>query len=332
MQSSEAPLHIETARVDSLIFDPANARSIDEHTLDALGRSVHEFGFVQPVIARRADRVVIAGHQRLKAARREGLETVPVIFLDISPERGRALGLALNKITGTWDEGLLARLLAELDAVPGIDLAVTGFDEDEIRALLKSLEVAEKRDRIETFDLDRAVAAATNASRSQRGDLWRLGDHRLLHGDATDSGDIARVLDGGRAAMTFTDPPYNVDYTGAKQPHDRQRCHDARRLADVRRGFGANILRSTDGAIYVCMSSKEWPTVSAILAEAGGHWSTRSSGPRTASSSAAPTTSAAMSRSGTAGARAPATTGAATATSPTSGPSTAPMPRPCTPR
>ena len=266
-------LDVEYVATDSLVPDPANARRMDEPTLDALGASIDEFTFVEPVIARRADRVMIGGHQRVTAALRAGLETIPVIFLDISPERGRALGLALNRITGTWDEQLLARMLAEIDAVPDIDLAVTGFDEDEIKALLKSLDVAEKRDRIESFDLDSAVAAATSTSRSKPGDLWRLGDHRLLHGDATDPDHIARALDGTTAAMTFTDPPYNVDYgtTTRKIANDAMTPEAWRAFAE---SFSANILGATDGAIYLCMSGKEWPTVSTILAAAGGHWST----------------------------------------------------------
>ena len=152
MPGTPNPLTVELVRLDSLRLDPTNARRIDDPTLDALSLSVREFGMVQPVIARRADRMIIAGHQRVKAAIREGLETVPVIWLDITPERGRALGLALNKITGTWDEQLLARLVAELEATPDIDLRVTGFAADEIEALLKTLEVAGKRDRPESFD------------------------------------------------------------------------------------------------------------------------------------------------------------------------------------
>ncbi len=271
MPGTPNPLTVELVRLDSLRLDPTNARRIDDPTLDALSLSVREFGMVQPVIARRADRMIIAGHQRVKAAIREGLETVPVIWLDITPERGRALGLALNKITGTWDEQLLARLVAELEATPDIDLRVTGFAADEIEALLKTLEVAGKRDRPESFDLDAAVDAATRTGRSKPGDLWRLGDHRLLHGDATVADDIKRALGGTRAAMVFTDPPYNVDLGdhGGQRPGSRRRkiANDAMApaaWADFVHGWAATILGATDGACYICMSSKEWPTGATI--------------------------------------------------------------------
>src|SRR5664279_6616729 len=101
----------------------ANPRRIGEDELDALERSLREFGFVQPVLARREDGIVIGGHQRLVAARRLGLTQVPVTWLDISVEQARLLGLALNKISGSFDDALLARLLADLATSPELDLS-----------------------------------------------------------------------------------------------------------------------------------------------------------------------------------------------------------------
>jgi ParB/RepB/Spo0J family partition protein len=87
---------------------PANPRRIGDAELESLTRSIREFGFVQPVVARREDQVVIGGHQRLVAARRLGIKTVPVVFLDLSQEQARVLNLALNRISGTWNNRLLA--------------------------------------------------------------------------------------------------------------------------------------------------------------------------------------------------------------------------------
>jgi ParB-like chromosome segregation protein Spo0J len=119
--SDTESLVIEQVAIDLLKPDPANARNISKSELDALTRSLREFDIVEPILARR-DGTVIGGHQRLLAARRLGLEFVPVIWLDISAERGRLLGLALNRTGGEWDEPLLARLLADLKDVPGVDL------------------------------------------------------------------------------------------------------------------------------------------------------------------------------------------------------------------
>src|SRR5665647_3435319 len=134
-------LTVDEVPIDDLRPDPANPRRIGEDELDALERSLRQFGFVQPVLARREDRTGIGGHQRLVAARRLGLTTVPVTWLDVSVEQARLLGLALNKISGSWDDALLARLLADLQVAPDVDLTLSGFGENEIGDLLRKLEV-----------------------------------------------------------------------------------------------------------------------------------------------------------------------------------------------
>jgi len=271
---------IEQVPIDQLRPDPANPRRISDAELEALTRSLKEWGFVQPVLARREDKVVIGGHQRLVAARRLGYKTVPVVWLDISLEQARLLNLALNKISGDWDKELLARLLADLKPVEDIDLSLSGFSEDELDKLLKSLDIREKRDKPESFNLDAALEAARAAPRAQQGDLFGLGDHRLLCGDATDSAAVARLMNGKRAAMAFTDPPYNVslgDHGGQQRGQRRRRLQNDALSPEAWESFcrawARNLVASVDGAIYVCMSTKEWPTVSRVLEEAGAHWS-----------------------------------------------------------
>jgi DNA modification methylase len=273
-------LTVELVAIDLLRPDPANPRRISEEELDALERSIRGFGFVQPVLARREDSTVIGGHQRLVAARRLGLPTVPVTFLDLSIEQARLLNLALNKISGSWDDQLLARLLADLQTSPDVDLSLSGFGEDELRDLLRSLETREKKERVEDFDLDSALEEATRSPRSKPGDLWALGEHRLLCGDATNPEDIERLLGGARPSMAFTDPPYNVslgDHGGQQRGSRRRRIAndsmDPIAWETFVRAWGRNLIASVDGALYVCMSSKEMPLVSRVLAEEGGHWS-----------------------------------------------------------
>ncbi|MGA3031598.1 MAG: ParB N-terminal domain-containing protein [Candidatus Limnocylindrales bacterium] len=215
MTTKTVPMTIEEVAIDQLRPDPANPRRISEEELDSLERSIRQFGFVQPVLARREERVVIGGHQRLIAARRLGLTTVPVIWLDISVKQARLLNLALNKISGSWDDALLARLLADLQTNPEIDLSLSGFGEDEIADLLRSLETREKRERVESFDLDEALAEATRSPRAKLGDLFVLGDHRLLCGHATDPDAVARLLDGAEPRLLATDPPYGVSLDGS---------------------------------------------------------------------------------------------------------------------
>lgn len=213
--SGATPVTVEQVAIDLLRPDPTNPRRIGDEELDALERSLRQFGFVQPVLARREDRTVIGGHQRLVAARRLGLATVPVTYLDLSIEQARLLNLALNKISGSWDEQLLARLLADLQASPNVDLTLSGFGEDEIHDLLRSLETREKKERVESFDLDEALEAATRSPRAKPGDLWVLGDHRLACGDSTDPDRVTRLLDGAEPKLLATDPPYGVSLDGS---------------------------------------------------------------------------------------------------------------------
>ena len=323
---------MEDVPIDQLRADPGNPRRIGEAELEALTRSIREFGFVDPVIARREDRTVIGGHQRVVAGRREGLKEVLVIFLDLTDEQARLLGLALNRISGEWDE----TLLADLEAVPDVDVGLSGFTEDEIRKLLRSPETREKRDHLETFDLDAALEAATKRSRVQPGEIWELGSHRLLCGDATQADQVAGLLDGTKVAMAFTDPPYNVAYGDHGDHGGQQRGSRRRRIANDAmvpeqwetfvRAWARNLLKHIDGAIYVCMSTKECRWSRACWRKKARTRPTRSSGPKTASRWAGLTTSASTSPSGTAGARGPSATGAVTGTKATSGRSDGPRP------
>lgn len=213
-----AELAIEHVPLASLRPDGGNPRRIADAELESLTRSIKEFGLVDPIIARRSDGLVVGGHQRLVAARRLGHKTVPVVYVDLTDEQAKLLNIALNKISGSWDQELLARLLAELDEVPGVDISLTGFADDEIAKLLKTLEARDKHDRLEEFDVEAALQAAEARPVAKPGQLWLLGDHRLLCGDSTNPDDAAHVMNGEKAALMATDPPYLVDYTGGSHP------------------------------------------------------------------------------------------------------------------
>jgi ParB-like chromosome segregation protein Spo0J len=108
-----AAIQIEHVPIDQLRLDPANPRKISDTELEALTRSMQQFGLVDPVIARREDGLVVGGHQRLLAARKLGIKTVPVVYVDLSLEQAQVLNFALNKISGSWDDELLARMSIE---------------------------------------------------------------------------------------------------------------------------------------------------------------------------------------------------------------------------
>lgn len=280
MTTGTPTIYIETVPSDTLKIDPANPRRISEEELEALTRSIDEFGLVDPLIVRRENRMVVGGHQRLLAARRLGLHTVPVVFLDLDKDRARLLNLALNKIGGEFDTELLGRLLADLADASDLDLTLSGFGPGEIDSLLDGLGARSRRDRPETIDLDAALRAAYKHPRAQRGELFILGRHRLLCADATDPAEVNRLLGEARPQMAFLDPPFNVrlgDHGGRQRGQSRRRLtNDAlppEAWETFCRGWAKNLLQSVDGALYICMSTKEWPTVSRILTEAGGQWS-----------------------------------------------------------
>ena len=213
------PITIEHVSIGELRPDPFNPRRISDGELETLTRSIREFGLVDPIIVRRKDSTVIGGHQRLVVARRLGLITVPVIFVEVSPEQAKVLALALNRISGTWDEELLARLLSDLQQAPDIDIGLSGFADDEIAKLLKSLSSREKRDRPETFDFDAAWEEVAKDPGVQRDDVFRLGDHRIMCGDSADKSDVGRLVAGETPRVMVTDPPYGVAY----EPESRKR-------------------------------------------------------------------------------------------------------------
>ena len=170
-------------------------------------------------------------------------------------------------------------MLADLQNLPEVDISLTGFDDDEIKKQLRSLEARDKRDRLETFDLDAALERKV-AGRLKLGEVWQLGESRLMCGDATDPAHVAALLGDTRASLAITDPPYNValgDHGGRQSGQRRRRLSNdelpPEQWEPFVRGFTTNLLANTDGAIYCFMSSKELPLVSRVLAEEGGHWS-----------------------------------------------------------
>ncbi|MBS0640901.1 MAG: site-specific DNA-methyltransferase [Proteobacteria bacterium] len=196
------------ASVRDLIPYARNARTHSEAQVAQIAASIREFGFTNPILVD-GDRGVIAGHGRLLAARKLGLTEVPTIELaHLTPAQKRAYVLADNKLAlnAGWDDDLLRIELADLQ-IEGFDLGLTGFNADEIGALLIDL-----RDGLTDPD---QVPDVPEQPVSQPGDLWLLGRHRLICGDCTDAAAVARVLNGVRPHLMVTDPPYGVNYDPA---------------------------------------------------------------------------------------------------------------------
>ena len=253
-----------------------NARTHSDDQVAQIAASIVEFGFTNPCLVG-ADGVLVAGHGRLLAARKLGLDTVPVVVLDhLTPIQRRALVIADNRIAENsgWDDAMLRTELESLQA-DGFDLDLTGFDPDTLAELLAG-EETDQAGEVDDDDVPEEAVAVV----SRPGDVWLLGEHRVLCGDATDPESYVRLLSGERADMVFIDPPYNVDY--ANSAKDKQRGTQRPILND---NLGAAfhdfllaaltpIVAHGRGAIYIAMSSGELDTLQAAFRAAGGHWST----------------------------------------------------------
>jgi len=227
------PLRTVQVPIQSLRPWPGNPRIMPAREMEKLKRSITQWGMVEPIVARKADRMVIGGHQRLEAAKGLGLSRVPVVFVEVTEAEAKALNIALNKIHGDWDLPKLGELLDELKDIPDLDETLTGFDSKEMDRLLAELERSQRSQEDESFDAEAAMREAqegTGPTRVQRGDVWQLGSHRLLCGDATDASSWERLMAEKHAHAVITDPPYAVSYVGG-------RAAQQERIARARRGI-----------------------------------------------------------------------------------------------
>ena len=204
---SKTTTEMQLISVDKLVPYVNNARTHSPEQILKLRSSLREFGFVNPIIIDK-DFNVIAGHGRLMAAKEEGITEVPCVFADfLTDAQKKAYILADNRMAmdAGWDEELLKIEIEELQNL-GYDLEYTGFDEKELADLFG---VGEKEVKEDEFDL---TAALEKASFVERGDVWFVGKHKLMCGDATSSEDVAKLMEDKKANLVLTDPPYNVAF------------------------------------------------------------------------------------------------------------------------
>jgi ParB/Sulfiredoxin domain len=208
MTERDHPLTVEYRPLEALVPYVRNPRTHSEAQVAEIAASIRAFGFTNPILID-GDNGIIAGHGRLLAARKLGMQQVPMIELaGLSEAEKRAYIIADNKLAlnAGWDRDLLSFELGELDSL-GFDLALTGFGGDELAGLLN----LGNSGLTDPDDIPETPAEPV----SRMGDLWLLGRHRLICGDSTDAADVARVLDGVKPHLMVTDPPYGVSYDPA---------------------------------------------------------------------------------------------------------------------
>lgn len=188
-------------------YNPRKKLKPGDREYEKIKNSILEFGYVDPVIVNK-DLTVIGGHQRITVLKELGYEEIDCVVIDIDKTKEKALNVALNKITGEWNKELLVDLIKDLQN-SDFDIAFTGFEPPEIEQLFNT--VHDKEIKEDDFDVE---AELNNPPMSKQGDLWLLGRHRLVCGDSILPETFDLLMDGHKANIVVTDPPYNVNYEG----------------------------------------------------------------------------------------------------------------------
>lgn len=259
-------------------YNPRKDLQPGDAEYEKLLRSVEEFGYVEPIIWNERTGNIVGGHQRFKVLVQLGFAEIDCVVVDLDEQREKALNVALNKIGGEFDAPKLAELLQDLQK-SGFYVELTGFEAPEIDKLYQ--QIARTQGKIVEDDFDgEAEAAKITDPLTQPGDIWLLGNHRLMCGDSTDIGEVAKLMDGAKARMVFTDPPWNVDYGGNSHPSWKQRqiLNDKMSTEEFYNflfsTFKAMASVCAPGAMtYVVMSAQEWGNVMNAMRENGFHWS-----------------------------------------------------------
>jgi DNA modification methylase len=207
-------MQIQQIQVKDLIPYVNNSRKHSDEQVAQIAASIKEFGWTNPILVD-GDNGIIAGHGRLMAARKLGMTEVPVIEIShLTPTQKKALVIADNKLAlnADWDTDLLTIELDELLA-DGFALELLGFNKDELDKLLEP-------EQIEGLTDEDAVPDVPEKPKTKPGDVWLLGNHRLMCGDSTSLNDVEKLMDGNSVDLIFTDPPYNVGFNGRSGKHD----------------------------------------------------------------------------------------------------------------
>ena len=271
-------MNIEKVKVTELISPEWNPRQISNDELEKLKNSLTEFGYIEPIIVNDVNMHIVGGNQRLKALQDLGYDEVDVIYVHIEDiNKEKACNVALNKISGDWDYDKLEIVLEEIE-LSTIDVSLTGFDDLE----LEQFNITGDDDPVEIIEDDYEIEDDIIVT-VQPGELYQLGNHRLLCGDSTNEEEVKKLMDGSLADMVFTDPPWNVNYGAVEKGNamgykprtilnDFMGTEDFKNFMD--QVFQCMNKASKDGCMtYVVMSAQEWGNLMLTLTNNGYHWS-----------------------------------------------------------
>lgn len=266
-------MEFKKLKIDALIpasYNPRKKLKPGDAEYEKIKNSITEFGYVDPIIVN-SDMTIIGGHQRWSVLKALGYDEVDCVVIKIDKTKEKALNIALNKVTGEWNKELLADLIKDLQSLD-YDVSMTGFEPPEIDELFNDVHSKDVKD--DKFDLDRAL---DDEAFVKSGDVWLLGRHRLMCGDSTKPDNISILMNGKKANLCITDPPYNCSYeggTGMRIMNDN--WSDSQKFYQFLLDAFKNAYGSmADGAaIYVFHSDAEKVNFFNAVVDAGFHYST----------------------------------------------------------
>ncbi len=243
-------------------YNPRKNLKPGDPEYEKLKRSITEFGYVEPIIWNKRTGNIVGGHQRYKVLLELGYKEVDCVVLDIDEQKEKALNVALNKITGEFDIPLLTDLLKDIND-SGFDVSLTGFDADEIDILFRDSVVA----GVKEDEFDKPLPEKPI---SRQGDIWMLGKHKLICGDSTKPETYSMLMEGQKASLIVTDPPYNVAYEGnagtiKNDNMESQKFHEF--LLSAFKCMYENL--ADGGSIYVFHADRETVNFRTAFSEAG---------------------------------------------------------------
>lgn len=259
-------MEFKKLEVDVLIpatYNPRKDLKPGDKEFEKIKNSITQFGYVEPIIVN-SDMTIIGGHQRLKVLKHLGHTEVDCVVVEVDKTKEKALNVALNKVTGSWNEALLAELIKDLQELD-FDVALTGFEPPEIDELFSKMHEGEAQE--DNFDVDGAL---TETPMTKQGDVWLLGKHRLICGDSTEASVYETVMDGKQANLVVTDPPYNVAYeakAGSIQ-NDNMKQEDFYNFLH-KAFFNMHAHMADDAAIYVFHADTEGLNFRKAFSEVG---------------------------------------------------------------
>ncbi|MEI2466641.1 site-specific DNA-methyltransferase [Niallia taxi] len=268
---------ISIDKINPAPYNPRVDLQPGDKEYEKLKNSILRFGYVEPCVWNERTGHLVGGHQRFKILVEKGDKIIACSVVNLSDHEEKALNLALNKTGGDWDNLKLEELLQELQTSTEIDFELTGFELDDLDGITADLndtntEFEHKKVEEDNFDVEEELEKIVEPV-TKTGDIWQLGKHRLICGDSTSKENLIRLMDGAKAAMVFTDPPYNVDYTGKTK--ESLKIQNDKMDNDSFYQFLFDLYSAMfdvveeGGAIYVCHADSEGLNFRKGLVEAG---------------------------------------------------------------